>query len=596
MSGFPDERRTMGISDVLALLGGVALFLFGMTIMGEGLKKVAGNKLEVILFKLSSTPLKGILLGSFVTAAIQSSSATTVMVVGFVNSGMMKLNQAIGVIIGACIGTSITGWILSLSYIEGGSGIAALFSTAVLTAIVAVIGIILRLFCKKKMKKNIGEIMLGFAVLMYGMQSMSSAVSPLRESPAFLNAMSSFENPVLGLLLGIAITAIIQSASAAVGILQALSFTGALSFATAFPIILGIGIGASAPVLLSAIGASTNGKRTAFIYLFINMFGAFFWGIVFYSLNLFVGFSFMDRVMSPFSIAFVNTLFRLMNACVLWPLTGLIENCSKRIIPESTDDEDDMVNVEKLEERFLSYPPIAIEQSKMVLFAMADKTRKNVFRAINLLDNFDESKYEKVRIKEEAIDKYEDRLGTYMVKLTGSDLQDEDAKQVSLILHTISDFERISDHAVNISELALEKHEKNTQFSETGVKEMQVLRKAIIEIIDLSFHAFVMESLEKCYKVEPLKQTIGMLCDELKLNHIKRVQKGECDLGNGFVFNELLMNYERIAGHCSNIAVAMIELESAAFDTHEYVNSLRKVRNTQFADYLSEYQEKYSIN
>lgn len=585
----------MGISNVLALLGGVALFLFGMSLMGEALKKVAGNKLEMILYRLSSTPVKGILLGTLVTAVIQSSSATTVMVVGFVNSGMMKVTQAIGIIMGANIGTSVTGWVLSLSYMDSGSGIASVLSTATLTAVVAVVGIVLRMFCKGQMKKNVGEILLGFSVLMYGMQAMSGAVSPLKESTAFMDMISKFSNPFLGILIGIVFTAILQSASASIGILQALSVTGAISFSTAFPIILGVGIGASAPVLLSAIGANTNGKRTALAYLFNDLTGAVVWGTLFYIVNAIVGFSFMDMTMTPVRIALVNSLFRMINVLALSPHVKRIEKIVSFIVKENADDEDDMANIEKLEERFIKYPPIAIEQSRMVLFAMADKTRKNVYRSINLLKNFEQDKYDKVKIKEDAIDKYEDKLGTYLVQLTGSELQIEEAKQVSLILHTISDFERIGDHAVNIAELALEMHQKKNVFSEDAQKELDTVQKALVEIIDISFHSFVEGSIENAYRVEPLKEIIGILCDEVKMRHVRRLQKGECGLEIGFVFNDLLMNYERIAGHCSNLAVAMIELESAAFDTHEYVNSLREIKDQGYQNYLKEYQDKYVL-
>lgn len=585
----------MDITNVLSLLGGVALFLFGMTLMGEALKKVAGKKLEVILYKLSGTPLKGIMLGTFVTAVIQSSSATTVMVVGFVNSGMMKVAQAIGVIMGANIGTSITGWILCLSYMESGSGIAKLASTATLTAVVAVIGIILRMFCKDKGKKNVGEILLGFAVLMYGMQAMSGSVSGLRESPVFLNAIAKFSNPLLGILLGVAITAVIQSASASIGILQALSVTGAIQFSTAYPIILGICVGAAVPVLLSAIGANTNGKRTALVYLMYDLFGAIIWGTIFYSVNAVVHFGFMGVTMTPVLIAFVNTLFRIATACVLAPFIKVLEKVVCFFIKENADDEDDLANIEKLEERFLMYPPIAIEHSKMVLYAMADKTRKNVFRALNLFKEFDPSKYDKVKVKEEAIDKYEDKLGTYLVKLTGADMSDDESKDVSLILHTISDFERISDHAVNLSELAQEVHTKKVTFSEDAQKELLVLSKALVDMVDSSFHAFVENNIDNAYRIEPLKEVIGLLCDEMKLRHIKRVQKGECGLEIGFIFNDILMNYERIAGHCSNIAIAMIELASATFDTHEYENTVRGVRGTVYTTYFNEYENKYSV-
>lgn len=585
----------MGLTNVFSLLGGVALFLFGMTLMGDSLKKVAGNKLEVILYKLSGTPLKGILLGTFVTAVIQSSSATTVMVVGFVNSGMMKVAQAIGVIMGANIGTSITGWILCLSYMDSGSGIASLLSTATLSAIVAVIGIILRMFCKSKTKQNIGEILLGFSVLMFGMQQMSGAVTPLRNSETFLNAIQAFSNPLLGILLGIVITAVIQSASAAVGILQALSVTGAITFSTAYPIILGVGIGAATPVLLSAIGANTSGKRTALVYLFNDLFGAIVWGIAFYAVNAVVDFSFMNATMTPMWIAFINTIFRMATVLVLSPFIKYIEKMVCLVVREKQDDEDDLASIEKLEERFIQYPPIAIEQSKMVLFAMADKTRKNIYRAMNLLTEFDKSKYEKVKTKEAAVDKYEDKLGTYLVKLTGADLSNDESRQISLILHTISDFERISDHAVNVSELAKEMYDKKNMFSSGAMHEIEVVQTAIQDIVDTAFHAFVEGDIDMAYKVEPLKELICILCDEMKLRHIKRVQKGECGLEIGFVFNDLLMNYERVAGHCSNIAVAMIELETSAFETHEYVNTLREIKDESYNRYLKEYESKYSL-
>ncbi|MCR4841461.1 MAG: Na/Pi cotransporter family protein [Lachnospiraceae bacterium] len=587
----------MDFSNVLALLGGVALFLFGMTVMGEGLKKVAGNKLEVILYKLSGTPIRGILLGTLVTSVIQSSSATTVMVVGFVNSGMMKVAQAIGVILGAQIGTSVTGWILSLSYIDNGAGgIAGYFSTAVISSVVAVIGILLRMFSKKKVKNNVGEILLGFAVLMYAMQSMSTAVAPLKTNASFLKAMSSFSNPFLGILIGIVFTAVIQSASAAVGVLQALSVTGAITFATAFPIILGIGIGAAAPVLLSAVGANVNGKRTAVVYLFSNAVGALLWGSAFYIVNAIASPSIVDMGMTPVRIALVNSVVRIMTVVVLAPFTGLTGKIVCALIKEGAEDEEDYNNTDKLEVRFLAYPPIAIEQSKMVVFAMADKVRKNVFRSLRLLYEYDRSKREKVDRKEDDIDQYEDKLGSYMVKLAHEELSDAEARTSSLILHTISDFERIGDHAVNIANIADEIHEKQIVFSKAAQAELKIMDECIHDIIETSFHAFVNESVEDCFKVEPLREVVSLLCDELKMRHIKRVQKGECALEVGFVFNDMIMNYERIAGHCSNIALAMIELETMSFDTHEYTNSLHDVKNDSYNKYLTEYEKKYALD
>ena len=440
---------------VLTLLSGVALFLFGMSLMGDGLKKVAGNKLEVILYKLTSNPLKGILLGAGVTAVIQSSSATTVMVVGFVNSGMMKVAQAIGIIMGANIGTSITGWILCMSYIDGSSGIAQLLSTATISAVVAIVGIIMNMFLKKKIYKDVGEIMLGFAILMVGMQTMSGAVAPLKQNEHFVNALTMFSNPVMGILVGIAFTAVLQSASASVGILQALSMTGSVSFAAAFPITLGIGVGAACPVLLSAIGTNQNGKRTALVYLINDLLGMVIWGSVFYIVNAFVHFPFMSMTMSPVKIAFLNTVYRMLTVLVLAPFIKWIEMLVFRLVKDSEEDLEEQADFDLLEERFLQYPPLAIEQSQLAMNGMAKKARKNILRAISLMDSFSEEKYNKVQEKEALIDKYEDKLGTFLMQLTGKELSDDQTREVSKFLHTISDFERLGDHAVNLSMVSL---------------------------------------------------------------------------------------------------------------------------------------------
>ena len=555
----------MGITMVLSLLSGVALFLYGMSLMGDSLKKVAGNKLELILYRLTNTPLKGLLLGTVVTAIIQSSSATTVMVVGFVNSGMMKVAQAIGIIMGANIGTSITGWILCLSYIDGSSGIAQLLSTATISAIVAIIGIIFRTFIKKKPYSDIGDIMLGFAILMIGMQTMSGAVSPLKENPHFVRLLTMFTNPFMGILVGIVFTAVLQSASASVGILQALSITGSITFAAALPITMGIGVGAACPVLLSSIGTNKNGKRTALIYLLNDLFGMIFWSIVFYSVNAIVHFPFMGEIMSPFRVALLNTVFRLLTILVLAPFIGKIEKLVFFLIKDTDEDNEEQADFDLLEERFLNYPPLAITQSQLAVNGMAKKAYKNIRRALALLKDFSDNKFNKIQEKENLIDKYEDKLGTYLMQLNMHDLTPEQSKQTAKFLHTISDFERLGESALK-------------------------------ELLDLTINSFVDEDLVNAAKVEPLRELIGILCNDLKMRHIKRLRNGQCDLNTGFAFNDLLTNYDRIAAHCSNIAVAILELDSSNFDMHEYTKSVRKLKDNNYVSTFDYYEQKYNIN
>lgn len=591
-----EKDETMGITMILTLFSGVAMFLFGMSLMGDGLKKVAGNKLELILYRLTNTPIKGVLLGAAVTAIIQSSSATTVMVVGFVNSGMMKVAQAIGIIMGANIGTSITGWILCLSYIDGSGGIAQLLSTATISAVVAIVGIIFKMFLKKIAYKNVGDIMLGFFILMTGMQTMSGAVAPLRESEHFTNALTMFSNPVMGIILGILITAVLQSASASVGILQALSMTGSISFATALPIIMGIGVGAACPVLLSAIGTNKNGKRTALIYLLNDLFGMVFWSIAFYTVNAIVHFDFLDVVMSPVSIALMNTVFRTATILLLIPFIKYIEKLVFFLVKDTAEDEEDAADFDLLEERFLAYPALAITQSHEAMNGMTKKARKNIIRAFSLLEDYSEEKYKKVQEKENIIDKYEDKLGTYLMQLTGKEMNEAQIKQISKFLHTISDFERLGDHAVNISGVAKELHEKKIRFSDEAQYELSVLKDAVKEIVNITVDSFRDDNLETAGRVEPLRELISILCDEMKMRHIARLRVGICDMKQGFAFNDLLNNLERIADHCSNVAVAMIELEAKNFDTHKYLKSVRELKNEDYTAYFEEYEIRYDIN
>ena len=578
---------------MISLLGGVALFLFGMTLMGDGLKKVAGNKLEIILYKLTSTPLKGVLLGTGVTAVIQSSSATSVMVVGFVNSGMMQVRQAIGIVLGSIIGTSITGWILCLSDISG-SGWVSLLSTATLTGVVAVVGIILRMFCKDLNRHHIGDILLGFAVLMYGMSSMSGAVAPLKDSAAFIQLLTRFSNPLLGVLVGTVFTCILQSASAAVGILQALAITGTITFSVAFPITLGIAIGAAVPVLLSSLGASIKGKRTAYVYLLIDVIGAVVWGVVFYAVNAAVHFPFTDTTMTTVSIALLNTIFRFATVLLLTPMIPLLERLVSFLFPDKAST-GALADIDRLEERFLAHPALAIEQSRLAIDSMARQAQDNILFAFSLLDKFSDEQFAALQENEEAIDHYEDKLGTYLIKITSKELTPRQTADVSKYLHTISDLERISDHSLNIGETAQELYTKKIVFSPTGARELKVMLAAVTRILEITINAFLDNDVAAAYRVEPLEELIDNLCDEMKLHHIDRLQTGECTLNHGFAFNDLLTNCERVSDHCSNIAVAMIELESDSFDTHEYINSVMAMHSHSFDEYYSEYSKEFQI-
>ena len=584
----------MSVADVISLLGGIALFLFGMSLMGEGLKKVAGSRLELVLYKLSSTPLKGVLLGTGVTAVIQSSSATSVMVVGFVNSGMMKVKQAIGVIMGAILGTSVTGWILCLSSLEGGSGVVQLLSTEVLTGIVAVVGIILRMFTGKTSNRYVGEILLGFAVLMYGMSAMSGAVSPLRESESFIRILTSFSNPLLGILVGVVFTSVLQSASAAVGILQALAVTGAITFEIALPIVMGIAVGAAVPVLLSALGANLHGKRTAFIYLLIDVLGALIWSLVFYGANAVLHFTFLGTVMTSVSIALMNTLFRLATVVVLLPCIGLMERLMEFLFPDDGS-HPEVEDMDRLGERVLLHPALSIEQSRLVTNSMAERAEENLLMAMGLRSRFSEKEFRQVAETESIVDRYEDKLGTYLMKITSKSLSQTQSEEVSKFLHTISDFERISDHALNISEAAKEIHDKELQFSPEACHELDVMERAVREILSTAVGAFVNNDPQLAARVEPLEEIIDGLCDQMKSHHVVRLQSGFCTLNQGFVFNDLLTNYERVADHCSNIAVAIIELESDSFDTHEYLSSVRALKTNSFDKYYEEYKQEYHL-
>lgn len=585
----------MNISNIIELITGVALFLFGMTLMGEGLKQVAGNKLEVILYKLTGNPLTGLLFGAGITTVIQSSSATSVMVVGFVNSGIMKVRQAIPIVLGAIFGTSITGWVICLSGIDVGSGWLILFSTNTLTCLTALVGICFRMFSKDRFKNHLGNVLLGFAVLMFGMSVMSGSVAPLKDNEQFISILTEFTNPLFGIFVGIAFTSILQSASAAVGILQALAMTGIVQFNMAFPLIMGIAIGAAVPVLLSAIGATTDGRRTAIAYLTSNALGVILSATVFYGLNAFFNFSFMNETMTMTTVAALNSFYRLVVVAILFPLNKQLEAISNWLFRSDNRNSVDDLPLKPLEERFLGHPSLAIEQCRVAINDMATKAKENLFLSFGLMHSFSLDNYERTQFIENTVDRYEDRLGTYLLKISSNELNDEQNEHTGKFLHTITDFERISDHAVNLAEAAKEIHEKEIIFSADAKYELNIVENAVAEIITMAINSFLNNDLELAAKIEPLEGLIDNLCGELKLHHVQRLKTGICSLNTGFVFNDILNNYERIADHCSNIAVAMIALESDSFDTHEYLDSMKQLKSETYSKNFEAYSRKYTI-
>lgn len=576
----------------MALLGGLALFLYGISLMGDGINMVAGDRLQSTLYRLTSSPIKGILLGIGVTALIQSSTATSVMAIGFVNSGLMNFAQAVSIILGSIVGTSITGWIAGRTSMGGGSGIGAIFSTSFITGVVAVIGIVMLKFSKNQTRNRVGSILLGFSVLMFGMSAMSGAVAPLSQSKSFTGMMTAFSNPAIGILVGVAFTALIQSSAAAVGILKALSMTGALTFATAYPIILGAAVVGALPVLISAVGASTNARRTAFVHLVIDNAGAVFCGAVFCAINAVHPFGFADATLNPLSVALVNTIFRAVTVIILTPCIGILEKLVCAVIKDDPEPET-KGDWDLLEERFLNTPAIAIEQCRIVLRSMAEWTRKNLTDAFTLLMGYTEEGFLEVESMESLVDQYEDHLGTYIIKVSTKELTQKQNEDVYQFLHAITDLERISDHALNIAESAKEISEKKIPLYGKIMHAMEVMHDAIMEVVDLAVKALTEADYEAANRVESLEELIDNLCDELKHMHVENMKSGVYSRENSFVFNDLLTDCERISDHCSNIAIAMIEIRHDEFDTHNYVESMKKTKNNNFRQYFDEYSKKY---
>ena len=583
----------MEFKEIISLCSGIALFLFGMTLMGDGLKRVAGSKLELVLYRLSSTTLRGVLLGTGVTGVIQSSCATSVMVVGFVNAEMMKLRQAIGVILGAILGTSVTGWVISLSYLEGAGGVKQLLSTATLTGLVAIVGVVLRVFSKKQTHRHIGDILMGFSVLMFGMSTMSGAVSGLGKQPWFTDTLSSLSNPILGILVGTVFTAILQSASAAVGIVQALSVTGAMCFEAALPLLMGIAIGASFPVLLSALGANADGKRTALVYLLASAIGVTVCASLFYLADAIFSFAFMETAMSPFSLAFVNTVLRFAMVLLLLLFTDALEALVRLLVREKKSAVEDPIL--RLEERFLAHPALAVEQSRLTINDMAERAREAISAALGLTATYSKEGFEEVQGMENDCDRYEDALGSYLVKLTGREMTRKQNDDISKFLHTITDFERISDHALNIAESAAEIHDKRLDFSDDATRELATISAAVREIVRLTVKAFTENDLALASRVEPLEEVIDQLCDKAKHHHVERLQNGSCTIKQGFVFNDLLTGIERVGDHCSNIALAMLELEEDEFDTHEGQRRLKDDDPQAFQEAFEDYAARFAL-
>ncbi|MEE0866703.1 MAG: Na/Pi cotransporter family protein [Clostridia bacterium] len=582
----------MDFFSVLTLIGGLALFLYGMNVMGDGLKKLSGSKLETILGTLTSNRFKAFALGFIVTAIIQSSSATTVMLVGFVNSGIMKLGQTIGLIMGANVGTTVTAWLLSTTGISGESFFIRLLKPSSFTPVLTAIGIIMTMVSKTDKKRDIGTILIGFSVLMFGMETMSDSMSGLKNSPTFSNMLIMFENPIMGVISGTVLTAVIQSSSASVGILQALAQTGLIPFSTALPIILGQNIGTTITPVLSSINGSRDAKRVAVACVYIKMLGVIVFAVVFYLLNSFLHFSFMQEQATAFSIALFHTVFNIISTILLIPFCSLIEKLTILTIRGKQSGDDVFFT---LDERFLSIPAFAVEKCRLLVSDMASKSKKSLMESIDLLESFDSGKEKNILASEDEIDLYEDKISSYLLKISERAISQRDSLEVSQLLHVIGDVERISDHAVNILEAAREIHDKDISFSSEAKHELNTIANAVREILSLAVEALVKEDLNIAKKVEPLEQIIDKLKYKIKNRHIERLRQGECTIELGFVLSDILNNFERVADHCSNIAVCLLEIDHNSFETHEYLQHVKKDGENEFFEQYDIYKRRYSL-
>lgn len=579
----------MTVFSFISLLGGLALFLFGMNTMSGGLEKTAGGKLEKILKKMTDRPIKALLLGIAITATVQSSSAVTVMLVGLVNSGIMQLSQSVGVIMGSNIGTTVTAWILSLAGIESDNFFVSLLKPSNFSPIIAFIGILLVTVSKKNRSKDIGNICLGFAILMFGMEMMSDSMAPLSEMDEFREIMVMFNNPVLGLLAGIILTAIVQSSSATVGILQALSITGALSYGIAIPIIMGQNIGTCVTALISSIGVSKNAKRVAAIHVYFNLIGTAILLTGFYTANMIFDFAFADDAIAPAGIAVIHSIFNIATTAILFPFSKQLEKLARKTVKDTTG------KSAFIDERLLNSPSLAVSQSRNYTVKMGQLAIKTLLDSIKIIEKYDRKTADRITENERILDEYEDKLGTFLVKIASHDLTDEDSNTVATLLHTIGDFERIGDHAVNIMKTAKEISKKQICFSDKAREELKIATDAIKEILEITGSAFADNNILLALEVEPLEQVIDSILADIKTRHISRLTGGSCTIELGFILSDLLTNYERVSDHCSNIAVCLIQISRSVFDAHEYLNEYKTSGSKEFTDRFESYKRKYIL-
>ena len=583
----------MDIFSIITLLGGLAFFLYGMNVMSQGLEKMAGGQLETILQKMTSNRFKAMGLGIVVTAAIQSSSAVTVILVGLVNSGIMHFGSTIGIIMGANVGTTVTAWLLSMIGIESSNPFIRLLKPENFSLVFALVGIMLIMMSKSTKKKDIGGILIGFAVLMFGMELMSGAVEPLKDMPEFTSILTMFENPIFGILAGAILTGIIQSSSASVGILQALSMTGTINFSVALPIIMGQNIGTCVTALISSIGVNKNARKVSVVHIIFNLLGTLVWLIVFYALNFVFKFAFVNEAITPVDIAVVHSVFNISTTFILLPFTNQLEKIANFVIKK--DENEKPVKNDFLDSRLLATPSVAVAECKKLTYKMAQVAQNIIHRSFSLFDKFNEDVETKMFSDEEELDLYEDKLGNYLITISSKGLSDADSRAKFMMLHNIGDFERLGDHALNLYKAAKELNTKKLNFTEDAQRDLLVLRRAAEEIVDNTVNAYINGDMSLAIKVEPLEQVIDKLAAEIKTKHIERLQRGECTIEMGFILSDILTNYERISDHCSNIAVAMIEINHGVFDTHKYLNSIKNSNNKEFNESYEMYEAKYSL-
>ena len=583
---------------IAGLVGGLAMFLYGMNVMSGGLTKAAGGKLESVLAKVTEHKVIAYLFGVGVTALVQSSSASTVMVVGLVNSGIMTLKQAVNVILGANLGTTFTAWLLSLNAISSENFIINLLKPKSFTPFLALIGIALYMFSKNDKKKNIGTILLGFSVLMFGMSTMSDAVSPLKDVDGFKRVLTSFSNPIIGFLVGILFTMTIQSSAGTIGVLQALSLSVKVKYSMAIPVVVGAEVGTCITAILSSLGANKNGKRTALMHLYFNLIKATTFMILFYLIHSIVNFAFMDSDIGMVGIAGIHTLVNLVATPLMLPFSNILVTLAMKTIPideKEKKEQEDQEGIRTLDPRFLSNPPFALEQARLAAIAMANMCKDALYEAIGLIDNFEEEKAQDVDYLERKVDTYEDQLGTYLMQINAHHLGVKDSHTLSVLLHCITDYERISDHALNIMEKARNMSESKREFTPKAKSEMEIFSNAVKEIVDLSVRAFEAQDVELAKNIEPLEETIDGINMEVKRRHIRRLRKGKCTIEQGFDLSDISTDFERIADHCSNIAVGLIEVDEDAYDAHEYIEHLKADKGEEFEKAVDFYQRKYLL-